>query len=331
MIGRLGVTQDNVLRATFRVLDSVKAAMEWVSREVTGSKNRGDTVEYVIQVGPKFEANELLDCDEGDLVVLKYEGENLTTEIQAELQIRDHLDQETFGVDETLRCALGVENGDRISLGSYRDRRDSSIKPLEYLRRWLNSMFGIRTEVCRTKMSVNPDLENKVCRLPRETLQLLGVDPTDRVILSTPMTRPIAVKALPISEDTEDRTAKMEQKAKKEGTDVFVPSNCSETLNLNSVHSTDDIPSIHLDQELRERLGLEQESGYGLCKPVRVSGDSTDFIISVFHDLSVPIVLGAIGLVVGLDSLSPVARILLMLCSIIFAVLFAVLYRSRRF
>lgn len=305
--------------------------MEWVSRDIMGSKNRGDTVEYVIQVNTKFAANELSECGEGDLVVLKYEGENLTTEIQAELQVRDHIDQEKFGVDETLRCALGADNGEKISIGSYRERRNSSITTFEHLRRWLNSMLGVRKEVCRTKMSVNPDLENRVCRLPRETFQLLGINPGDRAILSTPMAQPVTVKALPISEDTEARTAKMEKKAKREGTDVFVPSNCSETLNLNSVHSTDDIPSIHLDQALRERLGLQQETRYGLCKPVRVSGDSTDFIISVFHDLSVPIVLGAIGLVVGLDSFSQVARVSLMVSSIIFAVLLAILYRSRRF
>jgi len=305
--------------------------MEWISGEVMGTKNRGDTVEYVVQVAPEFAANELSNSDTGDLVVLKYEREQVTTEIQAKLQIRDHLDSDTFGVDETLRCALGVGDDDKVSIGPYRERRDSSLSPLEHLRRWLNSMLGMRTEVCRTKMSVNPDLENRVCRLPSETLQLLGLKPGDRVILSTPMTRPVAVKALPISDDTEDRTKKMEQKAKNEDADVYVPANCAESLDLKAVHATDDIPSIHLDQDIRSRLGLQDESDYGLCKPVRVSGDSTDFLIGVFHDLSVPIVLGAIGLVVGLDQLVPIARILLMLGSIAFAILFAILYRSRRF
>jgi hypothetical protein len=308
--------------------------MQWVSREVTGTKNRGETVEYVVQIAPEIAASDLSHVNEGDLVVLKHEGETLTTEIQARLQVREHVDPELFAVDETLRCALGVDNGSKIAIGAYHDRRSASVKPIERLRRWLNGTLGIRTEVCRVKMSVNPDLENRVCRLPHETLQLLGIQPGDQVILSTPMARPVAVKALPISEDTEERTEKMEKKAKEvnDDTDVFVPSNCATTLDLKSVHATDDIPSIHLDQDLRTQLGLQQAAAnYGLCKPVRVSGDSTDFIISVFHDLSVPIVLGAIGLVVGLDSLSPTVRIGLMVGSVVFAILFAVLYRSRRF
>lgn len=165
-------------------------------------------------------------------------------------------------------CVRG-DTGTELAIGKYTTRRNAAMSFLERLRKLLNSVLKARTEVCSVKISENPDLENRVCRLPNETLQLLGIEPGDQVILSSPMARPITVKALPVSDDTEKRTEKMERKAKEEDSGTFVPSNCTDTHNLKELHATDDIPSIHLD--LRKRRGLQNDSNnYGLCKPVRI-------------------------------------------------------------
>ena len=88
-------------------------------------------------------------------------------------------------MDQTLRTALGIPFEQGLHL-----RDDLTLHPLRIglwrrLHDWLISLFGIRYLFLRVAKPYPPDVEKDVCRMPKDTLSLLGTKEDNRVVLTS--------------------------------------------------------------------------------------------------------------------------------------------------
>lgn len=240
--------------------------------KVVRTADRTDQYDYLVQLNESVAAK--LGVGEGDLTLVSHDGPKLETQIQARLQIRDGLANDQVGIDFTLRYALGVVSADDIEYGPG-DEPDWVIvsqavnQEEKWVRRLSNRILGVRPEVCRTRMAVHPDLENRVCRLSGNTMDLIGIEEGDRVVIESSEGIVRGRKAFEI--DDESRRRKEFQQ--KNDPERYV--DCYDLLELDRIRETDvDIPEIYLDYDTRRELGISDKNNEGACHPVRVYRDS---------------------------------------------------------
>lgn len=237
--------------------------------DVVRTADRSDRYDYLVQVNPAT-LSKLDDVREGDLVRVRGVRGPLETAVLANVQVRDDLGNREAGVDFSLRYALAtpakedIEHGSGLRVGSV--VIEAADRPRRTLRHWLfDNGLGIRPEICRVRMAVHPDLENRICRLSGNTMELIGVEEGDTVAIESPYGRVSGVKAFLIDEESEDR----KNRQREQDPDRYV--DCYDRLGLDRIRRTEvDIPEVYLDHELRTELALGGASHEGVYQSRRL-------------------------------------------------------------
>lgn len=289
---------------------------EPLERRVTHTRNRSHEKEYIVQVNENL-INQLYSSvgfKESGFLCVRNPDSDLKPEIHTRYSVVDDrtyqaderenalVESDEIGLDFTLRYGLGVAAKADTSYGDAENAGVVELEPINnmepsYLRRKLNWIIGVRPQLCRVKMGVLPDLEDKVCRLPENTLQILGIQEGDYICIESSSDIIRGVKAFSIDEDIEE--AKRIQE--KEQSEHYV--NCWESLRLHRLRKpTVDIPEIYLDSETRFDLGLEdrgKNGGMGVCQPVRVYRDTVGVLTISAYDIAIPMALALLAGVIG--------------------------------
>ncbi|NEU56075.1 hypothetical protein [Halorussus sp. MSC15.2] len=297
---------------------------------VTRTNDREAETEYIVQIDP-----EILDGWGGpsQREFLKLRNPDKETEIHSRVQTRPRRGStdgpaQRIGLDFTIRTALGVPSADDTNYGTATEAGRVWVKPISnreqrWHRRVLNSVLGVRPAACRVRMAVFPDLENRVCRIPANTIELLGIEEGDRVVVES--TRGIArgVKALPLDDETRARKRRQKNRDSQRYLD------CRERLHLEDIRKTgEDIPEIFLDHDVRQELKLHEISrkGNGVCQPVRVYRDSVHLFERHLYDFTAPLTLVLVGAALRVDN-EDYQLLLFLFAGVVWALV--IFYRSK--
>lgn len=264
--------------------------------KVAKTEGREHIPEYIVQLNRSLAA-ELFPTGKQRFVLVQRcnDGANINPEIHARIQLLDdeqsHLSSDEVGLDFTLRYALGVTAETDLQYSAAEQTDRVTISPIEnpepkLYRRGINWIMGVRPQVCRVRMGVFPDLEDKICRISESTIELIGIEPGDYICIESPDGIVRSVKAFPLNEDVV-----LKKEDQKENYPEYYK-DCKSELNLNNLRKTDvDIPEIYLDEELRNDLGLSSRSNNGVCHPVRIYRDSVGVLSKSAYEISIPIAL----------------------------------------
>lgn len=295
---------------------------EPVQFRVNPTSKRGFEKEYIVQLTEADLSEQFPKTDEEDFLLIR-STEHKSLEIHARVFINDDLyqtasdnqhiseDEKLIGLDFTLRTALGVTSIREIEHGTAESIGEVEVEPIanpeqRRRRRKLNNWLGVRPQVCRVRMGVFPDLEDKVCRLPSNTLEMIGIDEGDDITIESPRGEQIVreIKAFEIDRERSETKARQ-----KERDDDRYPQ-CEELLDLDRIRRTEvDLPEIWIDEETRRRLGLTDTDTKGVCHPVRVYRDSWYLFQQQLHEFSIPLVI--VLFATGLEVQSLAATLLL--------------------
>jgi antitoxin component of MazEF toxin-antitoxin module len=272
--------------------------------QVCPTSDRDFQKEYLVQLTQADLSEQFPETDEGEFLLIR-STRHQSLEIHARVSVNDDLyetavdDQSVsegnklIGLDFTVRTALGVPATRDIEYSKAESAGEVEVEPVSnpeqrWERRQLNDLLGVRPQVCRVRMGVFPDLEDKVCRLPSNTLEMIGVDEGDDITIESPRGEQIirGVKAFEI-----DRERRETKNAQKEYDEDRYPQ-CADLLNLNRIRRTEvDLPELWIDEETRSRLGLDETETNGVCHPVRVYRDSWYLFQQQLHEFSIPLVI----------------------------------------
>jgi hypothetical protein len=302
-------------------------------KKVVKTKGRGHIPEYIVQLNQSLAADLFPAGKQQFLLIQRCDnGSNINPKIHARIQVLDdeqsHLSSAEVGLDFTLRYALAVTAETDLKYSETEQTDEVTITPIEnpepkQYRRGINWVMGVRPQICRVRMGVFPDLEDKICRISKSTIELIGIEPGDYICIESPDGIVRSVKAFPINEDIATKKADQKDKYPEYYKD------CKSELNLNSLRKTDvDIPEIYLGEELRNDLGLSARSSNGVCHPVRIYRDSVGVLSKSAYEISIPIALVLItaALDPGLGRIS--TYILLAIALLVIAVGFVVRHRN---
>ena len=195
-----------------------------------------------------------------------------------------------IGLDFSLRYALGVSAREDIDYG--RGEKENEVTVEEgtprkpgITRRFSDWLLEVRTEICRVRMAVHPDLENRICRISGNTMELIGIEEGDKVIIESVDGTVEGIKALRIDSESEGR----KEQQKESDPDRYV--DCYEKLDLGRIRETGiDIPEIYLDAEIRNELRLGEKFKRGVCQPVTVYRDTRDLSLRLLPVFLAPLV-----------------------------------------
>lgn len=269
----------------------VEASQDRERLAVCSTFDREFAREYIAQLNQQTLAT-LGDVDEGDFLLIR-NLEPLETELHTRVRLNSDIPDDSIGLDFTLRTALGVPSEREVDYGDAEVVNQVEIEPVgnaedQLRQRALNKALGVRPQVCRVRMGVFPDLEDKVCRLPRNTMELLGIEEGENVTVESTRGQRI-VRGLKAFEINEEREEKKERQKERDGERYL---SCEDLLELNRIRHTEvDIPEIWLDEEARQRLGLQELCKNGVCQPVRVYRDTGFLLKRSLYQFAIPLVI----------------------------------------
>ncbi|WP_226007771.1 hypothetical protein [Natrinema salinisoli] len=305
-----------------------------IKTRVVHTRKRGHKREYIVQVRRELidELYSNVDFEDSGFLIVRNTDLPANPEIHVRYQDIDqeniqsvNIGTDEIGLDFTLRYALGIPAEADTGLGASGetntdpDNRDSAetgtncssanrvetveLEPVRnreeiWLRRKLNKIIGARPQVCRVRMGVLPDLEDKVCRLPENTMQLIGIEEGDYICIESSDDIVRGVKAFAIDSDIEEK----KQMQKEEQSEHYI--DCWKELKLERLRKPKvDIPEIYLDSETRKDLdlgGRGKNGSNGTCQPVRVYRDSVGVLTKSAYEIVIPIALVFIAQGVGI-------------------------------
>jgi len=255
------------------------SAQETVSLTVTNCRGLQSVREHVVQLHETTVQTALPETDANDYVLVFNPNTELepSPALPARVEINDRVKQDQIGIGTNLHTALGMGMGDNVEI--------ASILPTNpYGERAIARLLHTRPAICRVRKAVLPDPEFRVCRLTPSVMSLIGISEGDRVVLESAWNR-TRVRALKLNQ----RMKEKKQNLKQKNPDRYPPT--EEVYEVNDVlGSTVDIPSVFIDYDTRDELGiLEQDAdGTGATQPVRVYRDNRAVFLSLLDDLTLP-------------------------------------------
>jgi len=278
-----------------------------------------DHRDYLVQLSGELLDSEFPDIEDGDVLLVRSPNGSIETALHARVYRRDDLDlgTEQVGIDFSLRYALGVAARHDLSLDEddapeERDpgretegiTGDSVIvekrpRPSKGYRYWVyDRLLRVRPEICRVRMAVHPDLENQVCRITGNTMELIGIEEGDNVAIESPYGVVTGVKAFRIDRESLKRKRRQRRQDEERYTD------CYSEMKLERIRDTNvDIPDIYLDAEVRRSLSLGRGFGGGVCQPVRVYRDTSKVFRRRALDTVVPFSFALVSATLGIFNL----------------------------
>lgn len=295
-----------------------------VTRSASAGVDKKATHVKDLQLCPK-DLDTIPDVHDGDFlkVVTNHDTEQL--QVYCRVERRDDsfsspLSEGEVGLGVSIREALGVSPDDGDTVTVMRPGFDEA----SHTRRLMNNLLGYRPVVVRVRRSVYPDTGLKVIRTTEGVRQTLGIEWGDRVVLQSADARIREIKALPI---TEKQQAKIEER-ETDPDSRYPPPFTEQELGRKTGTKTD-ISRAYISASLRDDLNLAAYGNRaGIYQPIKIHRDTGELFLRLADDLTIPFLLGAIGLVVGIDI--PIWMKLSILAFALFLVSISVVFQSRR-
>lgn len=296
------------------------------SLTVQSTENWAWTREYNIQLCPETHKQYFSDVLHGEFLMTEAEHSGVTFSTFGKLDIKetDHLNPGEVGIGLNMRSALGVSSEESVQV--------SNESPPGYRTQYLDEIIGKRPVICRVRKSVHPDIGFNICRMSKDTFDILGIVPGDRVIIES-TNETTTLKALPLRSGVANRKKRQTAQNPERYPDPV------DLLDLDDITGTDiDIPEIHLDAERRTDLNLAKQTeaeniiplSSGICQPVKVTRDATSVYLRSLNEVTVPVIVGLLATIFVFDPwLSTAGEVAIIGVGILF-VLLSVLYRVRR-
>ncbi|MCP4568408.1 MAG: hypothetical protein GY841_12595 [FCB group bacterium] len=207
--------------------------------------------------------------------------------IQAKIEYLsdEQIGETEINLDQKLRCALAVKKGDAVFVYPIK-RMDGKFinNKSNILERFVGSFFGVQINLVRLRKSSYNDMEIRVCRIKRESMSIIGIEPGDLVVIESPYCR-LKMRALELSDDLNEE---MQRRVGDSDNYIF---NCGEVPNMGSV----DLQPILLDYDARNELKV------GQCAPVRIRRSILFEIRKRLHLISTPLILAILAALVSFD------------------------------
>jgi len=190
-------------------------------------------------------------------------------------------------VDQTLRNALGIDEGDRVKLHEVRLRRRGR-------RSLADAVIPPRHLILRVDRGDIVLIEKNACLMPETALQLLGIESGDFVHLEAPVwvetqkrfeMREVKLKAYLTPASTEDF-----REGLRRAMSGALFQDAAKILGVQP-----DIPWIYIDEAARKHLALESSF------PVRVRASRRHQIVKEFRDFALILLIALLGVVVAVD------------------------------
>lgn len=293
-----------------------------VARTETRGHDEKNTYIRDLQVRPDT-LESIDDIEPGDYLTITVDHPDHTLSIYGKVEPRtEHthdtgLPEGTIGVGGPERDALGITPGDTVRLSHV------GFEPVSRIRSYLNRLIGIRAITCRVRKAVNVDAGTNVCRLRPDVKQALGIEWGDKVVIQSSEGRLRSVKALPLTDDQIDIITRREQNE-----DEPYPIPFAQTPLGRKVGAGGEIPRVHIPRSARKALGITEHDHSGVYQPVKIHRDTRDVSFRLFDELTTPILLGSIAVIVGFN-ISLLAKIGILIGAILL-VLASLYFRGRR-
>lgn len=222
----------------------------------------------------------------------------------------DFLKDEEIRVDQSARNAIGLKKGNEILISKSRIRTP----PIH------RRIFNYRYVFCRVRRSEVNDMEKNICRIPKTTMDIIGIEDGDIIFLESEYNK-IKLRAFEISVESYDERHQLEiefsnqPKEERAKLGYVFDADCTRFLQLTLEGL--DIPPIWLDYEARLLLRVN------LCDSIRIRRSVVSSLEREFTDLGWIIIAALIGVVVAF----PVLFVILSLGSAVisFSVLLIIL------
>lgn len=262
-----------------------------ITRTVAKTNNRNHSPEYIVQLDESLATALFPDGNTSEFILVRNSDNDLRPEIHARYQITDLEGETNVGLDFTLRYALALTAESDLEYSEADNANDVEIEPTtnpepKQWRQLLNRVVGVRPQICRVRMGVFPDLEDRICRVPESTMEIVGIEAGDYICIESSSGIIRSVKAFPINEQI---------KRKKDDQMAEYPEyyrSCKEVLNLSQLRKTEvDIPMIFLDEETRRDLRIDSRPNKGVCQPVRIYRDPMGVLTKSAYEISIPVAL----------------------------------------
>lgn len=209
-----------------------------------------------------------------------------TFEVAAVVQRDRKVDPEKVYLDSKIREAIGAVSGKTVNV-----RADSKL-PRQSAYGWVRSQFGVQVNMCRVSRTTSNDMELNIARLTPETLETIGAESGDTVILESTK-KIIRIRSLCLGQRQEDYIRRNEENRPDifpDWLDQLYDEDCAEAEKL-------DLPLVLIDLQTRLELGVEPGD------PVRVYRSIRQAIANRIHLVSLPLIVSVIGALITLEML----------------------------
>lgn len=285
---------------------------------VSAGFNRKTTNLHDIQLHPAT-LGEFPNVSEGEFLKITADHDERSLEFYGRVEaLDDRFDTEIkpdeIGVGIHCRRGIAVSIGDEVLV------EEVDLDTIGFRQRMMNSMLRFRPASCRVRKASSPDAGYRVCRIPPEVKDLVGIEWGDRIVIQSANARLRGMKALPLHERLEEKYRGREEEAPTRYPPPFVDTDEASRAGLLL-----DLPRIYISASARNELQLR---GDGVYQPVKVHRDTSDVFVRLFDKLSIPIVLGAATIIIGFD-ISMRLKIIVFIVALIVA-LFSIRLHARR-
>jgi hypothetical protein len=243
--------------------------------------------------------------------------------LPARVEETSRVKRDQIGIGTNLHQALGIPLDDEVEVAE-------TLPQPPYGERPVNRILQTRPAVCRVRRAVLPDPEFRVCRLPKSVMSLIGIEEGDRVVLESAWGRS-TVRALEVTDGLQNKKRRMEHHNPNKY-DVV-----SEKIEVGEPLGTPvDVPSIYIDYDTRDDLGILEQSadGTGVGQPVRVYRDNRAVFLQLIDDLMLPSFALLLSLLLLMERFltfgQTVGLILLGFVVVVVLMLLQAVYRARR-
>lgn len=192
-------------------------------------------------------------------------------------------------MDMKYRCALSINVGSTIRVSPIREKDKNFVQnKTGGFKKFLNRTFGVQTNIVRVSRASYNDMEVNVCRISEESMNIIGVEHGDFVILESPYGR-VKVRAL-------QKTKTIEEEMDKRRENKNVDYDCEKNLDIDKFEENkSDIQKILIDSDIRNKLYVSQ------CTPIQIRRSLGHEIRKKIHFVATPLVLTILSLIISLE------------------------------
>ena len=224
----------------------------------------------------------------GKDILICNSSEGFTFQIKARLQAFSEVKEGIIRLDQKIRMAIGVDTGGKVTISALEGTYEAT-------RKFSEKVFGKQENLLRVRKATFTDMEINICRLQNTVMKSIGVEEGDKIIVEAGQ-KWIEIRTLELTSDIIESRIKKEDD--KDSTYYSKDDKRRKALQKGNVLEYD-LPWILMDRDAREKLGIKA------YHPVTVYRSNSYAIKTKLHSITLPMIGGIVGFMVGLHYLLP--------------------------